>query len=159
MSEPLERSSVTVLLVDDEENILRSLERLFLDEEFTVITASSGEEGIRALQGAEHVAVIVSDQRMPGMTGAEFLAACEKLKALGLTTPPGDGGPGPADARVVVARRGTERGEERPERGERLAVARDHRALTSSYVDRRGAVRACGRPLVRTGRPRLRLDR
>lgn len=74
MSEPLEKSDVIVLMVDDEENILSSLERLFLDEEFTVMTASSGLEGLKILDREENVAVILSDQRMPGMSGAEFLA-------------------------------------------------------------------------------------
>lgn len=79
MPEQLDRSQVAVLLVDDEENILRALERLMLDEEFTVLTASSGEEGLKVLAGAEHVAVIVSDQRMPGMLGAEFLAKSREI--------------------------------------------------------------------------------
>lgn len=61
-----------VLLVDDEENILRSLSRLLMGGDCEVLTAPSGEEGLRALEKAE-VSVIVSDQRMPGMSGAEFL--------------------------------------------------------------------------------------
>ena len=38
-----------VLLVDDEENILRSLRRLLADEEYEVVTATGGEEGLRIL--------------------------------------------------------------------------------------------------------------
>lgn len=70
---PLDRSSVSVLFVDDEENILHSIERLFFDEEFTVLTAPSGEAGLSTLAAHDDIAVIVSDQRMPGMSGAEFL--------------------------------------------------------------------------------------
>ncbi len=69
-----EAISATVLFVDDEENILKSLQRLTMDEEFETETANSGEEGLKKLASLENVALIVSDQRMPGMNGAEFLA-------------------------------------------------------------------------------------
>lgn len=65
---------ITVLLVDDETNIIRSLRRLLMDEDYELLTASSGEEGLEVLQGASNVGLIISDQRMPGMNGAEFLA-------------------------------------------------------------------------------------
>lgn len=64
---------VTVLFVDDEENILRSLSRLTMDEPYGTLTAPSGSEGLRLLSEEEGVGVIVSDQRMPGMSGVEFL--------------------------------------------------------------------------------------
>lgn len=69
----------TVLFVDDEENILKALQRLTLDEEFTTETASSGAEALKLLPTLEHVALIVSDQRMPGMNGAEFLERSKEL--------------------------------------------------------------------------------
>ncbi len=62
----------TLLLVDDEENILRSLRRLFRREGYQILTAPSGAEGLNVLE-AHKVGVIVSDQRMPEMTGSEFL--------------------------------------------------------------------------------------
>lgn len=63
-----------LLLVDDEEGILSSLKRLLMDEEdLEILTASSGEQAMELLREHPDVAVIVSDQRMPGMTGAEFL--------------------------------------------------------------------------------------
>lgn len=68
-----EQQRITVLLVDDEENILKSLQRLLLDEDFAVETATSGEAGLEKLRTLENVGLIVSDQRMPGMNGAEFL--------------------------------------------------------------------------------------
>lgn len=64
---------VKILFVDDEENILRSLRRLMADESFEVFTASSGAEGIGILREHPDMAIIVSDQRMPEMNGAEFL--------------------------------------------------------------------------------------
>jgi len=63
----------TLLLVDDEENILRSLKRLLRRDGHTIVTANSGESGLELLE-KHPVGVIVSDQRMPHMDGAEFLA-------------------------------------------------------------------------------------
>jgi putative nucleotidyltransferase with HDIG domain len=68
-----------ILFVDDEENILRSLQRLFMDEEVEVFTASSGAKGLEILAREKEVGVIVSDQRMPEMAGVDFL---EKSKAV-----------------------------------------------------------------------------
>ena len=53
-----------ILFVDDEENVLRSLKRLFMSEDYEVLTALSGGEGLAILKEIE-VPVIVSDQRMP----------------------------------------------------------------------------------------------
>jgi response regulator RpfG family c-di-GMP phosphodiesterase len=69
---------VTILLVDDEENILRALQRLLMDEDFDIETATSGEAALEKLQTLENVALIVSDQRMPGMNGAEFLGRSQE---------------------------------------------------------------------------------
>ncbi|MCX6640533.1 MAG: response regulator [bacterium] len=60
-----------LLLVDDEPNILKALQRLFFDEDYKVSTANSGEEALEILQGQE-VDLIISDYRMPGMTGTHF---------------------------------------------------------------------------------------
>lgn len=63
----------SLLLVDDEQNILRSLRRLLRSDGYTIHTASSGKEGLEILK--EHsVCVILSDMCMPEMSGAEFLA-------------------------------------------------------------------------------------
>ena len=69
---------VTILLVDDEENILRALQRLLMDEDFNIETATSGEAALEILPTLENVALIVSDQRMPGMNGAEFLGRSQE---------------------------------------------------------------------------------
>lgn len=71
MADELQR--ITVLLVDDEENILRAIQRLLMDEDFDIETATSGEAALEKLQTLQNVGLIVSDQRMPGMNGAEFL--------------------------------------------------------------------------------------
>jgi diguanylate cyclase (GGDEF)-like protein/PAS domain S-box-containing protein len=64
----------TLLLVDDEPNILAALRRQLRSAGLRILTASSGDEGLKLL-ATEHVDVILSDQRMPGMTGVEFLRA------------------------------------------------------------------------------------
>jgi len=62
----------TLLLVDDEENILSALRRLLRRDGYEILTANGGQRGLELL--AENaVDVIVSDQRMPNMTGVEFL--------------------------------------------------------------------------------------
>jgi len=69
-----EQEPLSVLLVDDEENILKSLQRLLMDEEdIEIVTATSGEEGSRLLPTLANLGVIVSDQRMPEMSGEMFL--------------------------------------------------------------------------------------
>jgi len=60
-----------VLVVDDEVRSLESLERT-LEEDFTVFTAASTDEALAILR-REFVAIILCDQRMPGMSGVEFL--------------------------------------------------------------------------------------
>lgn len=62
----------SILFVDDEENVLKSLKRLFLDESFEIYTTISGAEGLKILKEKE-ISVIVSDQRMPSMSGTQFL--------------------------------------------------------------------------------------
>src|SRR6266702_171971 len=73
MTEALAQQPVKVLFVDDEENILRSINRLLMDEDFEVLTAGSGDEGLRLIASHPDLGLIVSDQRMPGMSGVEFL--------------------------------------------------------------------------------------
>jgi len=68
-----------ILIVDDEAANLRILERLFASS-FEVFTAASGEDGLKVLISHD-IALIISDQRMPGMTGVEFLKKAAELRA------------------------------------------------------------------------------
>jgi response regulator RpfG family c-di-GMP phosphodiesterase len=69
-----EKTTHTVLFVDDEEAILKALYRLFRRQGYVILTAQGGEEALTILRTKEHtVALIVSDQKMPGMNGAAFL--------------------------------------------------------------------------------------
>ena len=60
-----------IMVVDDEPANLRLLERLFR-RDYTVVAAPSGEEALRLLEQHD-VALLITDQRMPGMTGIELL--------------------------------------------------------------------------------------
>ena len=68
----------TLLLVDDEENITSALVRLLRRDGYNILRANSGEAGLELLAQNE-VGVIISDQRMPGMTGVEFLGKVREL--------------------------------------------------------------------------------
>jgi two-component system cell cycle sensor histidine kinase PleC len=66
-----------VLVVDDEPQILAAITDL-LEDEFAVWTVGDGEAGLKLLESQE-MAVILSDQRMPGISGAEFLGRARDL--------------------------------------------------------------------------------
>ncbi|WP_181358780.1 response regulator [Pseudothauera lacus] len=68
-----------LLLVDDEANIVAALRRLLRRDGYTLLSAGSGEEGL-ALLATQAVDVILSDQRMPGMSGVEFLRQAKILR-------------------------------------------------------------------------------
>ncbi len=67
----------TILIVDDEEYVLNSLKRLLHRDGYRILTAMSAEEGYRILTEND-VQLIVTDQRMPGESGIEFLAKTKK---------------------------------------------------------------------------------
>jgi two-component system NtrC family sensor kinase len=72
--------NVSILCVDDEANVLRALERLFIDDDgYEIHTATSGEEGLALLQQIAPVHLVISDYRMPVMNGVDFLReVCKK---------------------------------------------------------------------------------
>jgi DNA-binding NtrC family response regulator len=68
----------TVLFVDDDEAILRSLERGLLDEPYNQLFAKSGQEALEILK-REEVHVIVTDMLMPEMDGVELLKNVKEM--------------------------------------------------------------------------------
>jgi FixJ family two-component response regulator len=70
-----------VICVDDEPNVLASL-KLLLSRHYEVHTATSGAQGLELLARLGSVAVVLSDIRMPGMSGAEFLRHVAERNAL-----------------------------------------------------------------------------
>src|SRR5664280_964688 len=63
---------ISILCVDDEESVLNSIKRLFQDDNYGILTAGSGEDGLKILEQTP-VQIIISDGRMYGMTGSDFL--------------------------------------------------------------------------------------
>lgn len=61
----------TILVVDDEVRSLESIKRI-LGDDFNVLTASSASDATKLVE-AEHVQVILCDQRMPDKSGIAFL--------------------------------------------------------------------------------------
>jgi EAL domain-containing protein (putative c-di-GMP-specific phosphodiesterase class I)/ActR/RegA family two-component response regulator len=72
------RPERTLLLVDDEENVLRSLVRLFRRDGYQILTANSVREAFDLL-ASNSAQVILSDQRMADMSGTEFLTRVRDL--------------------------------------------------------------------------------
>jgi DNA-binding NtrC family response regulator len=68
----------TLLIVDDEERILSSLRRALRAEDFAVVTADNAAAGLQIL-ASQRVDCVVSDHKMPGLSGLEFL---ERVAAL-----------------------------------------------------------------------------
>lgn len=62
-----------ILVVDDEAGILSAMQRLFHDDPYDVLTSSCGQFALDLLQESGPVQLIISDYRMPGMNGVEFL--------------------------------------------------------------------------------------
>ncbi|MGM0429512.1 MAG: response regulator [Pseudomonadota bacterium] len=68
-----EHERQAVLIVDDEENVLKSLQRLLRRDGYHIFTASNAEEAFNIL-AHQPVDVVISDQRMRNMQGLEFLS-------------------------------------------------------------------------------------
>jgi len=72
------QTELALLVVDDEPSILNAMRRLFRHESFQVLVANNSEEAFEIL-AQRPVQVIVSYQRMPGMTGTEFFTRVRQL--------------------------------------------------------------------------------
>lgn len=68
-----------ILIVDDEKNMRISLETVMNDEGYDVIAAESAEEGLEILQ-TESCFLVITDARLGGMSGYEFLKELGKRK-------------------------------------------------------------------------------
>lgn len=68
----------TLLIVDDEPSVLASLARLFKRDHYQILTANGAEEGFEQL-ALHRVQVILCDQRMPVMTGSQFLSKVKDM--------------------------------------------------------------------------------
>jgi DNA-binding NarL/FixJ family response regulator len=74
----VEDRKLKILYVDDEKINLVNFETAF-GKEYEIITAGSGEEALKVFRQEDDIAIIVSDQRMPGISGVELLEKIYKL--------------------------------------------------------------------------------
>ena len=70
--------SDTVLFVDDEEQVLSSLHRLFTDTDIKILSALNSSEALNHFQN-EDIAVVVADNHMPGMKGIDLLSKVKEI--------------------------------------------------------------------------------
>ncbi|MBN2143360.1 MAG: response regulator [Candidatus Aureabacteria bacterium] len=68
----------SILFIDDEPYILKSLQRLFEDENYEILTANNGEEGLKILE-SRPVTLVISDYRMPEIDGVQFFLKAAEL--------------------------------------------------------------------------------
>ena len=74
----MDSTNHTILCVDDEVNILNALKRLLRKESYRLLTCTSGAEALELL-ACNEVHIVISDQRMPKMSGTEFLRQVKEL--------------------------------------------------------------------------------
>lgn len=72
------QSPYKILFVDDEKNVLEAMRRIFRIENYTILTAESGQEALEILK-KETVHIVISDYRMPKMNGADLLYKIKEL--------------------------------------------------------------------------------
>ena len=79
MTERPVNTAYRILLVDDEPNVLKALQRVFRQENYVVVTASGGQEALELLR-KEPFHLMISDYMMPGISGAELLKQAKAIK-------------------------------------------------------------------------------
>ncbi len=65
-------SEIRILCVDDQQSVLNSIKSLFREDNYSILTAGSGEDGLKILEQTP-VQIIISDGQMYGMSGSDFL--------------------------------------------------------------------------------------
>lgn len=63
----------SILIVDDEPNVIISLKRVLVDEPYQIYSANNASEGMEILK-KHTIKVLISDEKMPGISGSEFLS-------------------------------------------------------------------------------------
>ena len=70
--------STKILIVDDESNVLSALSRALFDEPYQILTETSAEQALESMK-LHLFKVVISDERMSGMQGSEFLSKVQEL--------------------------------------------------------------------------------
>ena len=71
--------SKTILAVDDSATMLQTISLILEREGYKVVTACDGVDGLKKLEGAERISVIITDLNMPNMDGITFTQEVRKL--------------------------------------------------------------------------------
>ncbi|MEJ2684237.1 MAG: response regulator [Candidatus Sulfobium sp.] len=66
-----------VLIIDDEPNVLAALKRTLVDEPYEIYSANNGADGLEMMRRGT-IKVVISDEKMPAMSGTEFLARAKE---------------------------------------------------------------------------------
>ncbi|MBF0529315.1 MAG: sigma-54-dependent Fis family transcriptional regulator, partial [Deltaproteobacteria bacterium] len=69
-----------ILIIDDDQNLRQSFEKLLLHEDYTVITAVSGESGLEKVKNS-NLDLVITDVRLPGINGLETIKAIRELQS------------------------------------------------------------------------------
>jgi type II secretory ATPase GspE/PulE/Tfp pilus assembly ATPase PilB-like protein/FixJ family two-component response regulator len=69
----------TLLFVDDEENVLKALKRVFLEENYKLFIAGNADQALELID-RENIQLVISDFKMPGMHGVDLLREIKKRK-------------------------------------------------------------------------------
>jgi type II secretory ATPase GspE/PulE/Tfp pilus assembly ATPase PilB-like protein/FixJ family two-component response regulator len=69
----------TLLFVDDEENVLKALKRVFLEENYRLLIAGNADQALDIIE-RENIQLVISDFKMPGMHGVDLLREIKKRK-------------------------------------------------------------------------------
>ena len=77
--EPARPAVYRILLVDDEPNVLKALQRVFRQENYGIVLAHNGQEAIEQLR-KDPFHLMISDYMMPGMTGAQVLKQAKAIQ-------------------------------------------------------------------------------
>ena len=76
------RGKCNILFVDDDEVTLEMMKAVLYSEKHNVITKLSGEEGLQYIKENGPIAIVISDYKMGGMDGLEFLEAVKVISPL-----------------------------------------------------------------------------
>ncbi|MBI5098879.1 MAG: response regulator [Nitrospirae bacterium] len=68
----------SILIVDDDPNVISAISRSLMEEPYSIYAANSGVEGLNILKGHK-IKLVISDEMMPGMSGTEFLSAVKNI--------------------------------------------------------------------------------
>lgn len=69
-----------IMLVDDDENVLRALKRVLAQDNYHIETFTSGAEALKRIKAGGEFELVISDYRMPGMDGIFFLTTLNQLR-------------------------------------------------------------------------------